>query len=386
MPLAACRKSPVPGCLAVPSIGGASHDVTEDSLESLVIEPLNKEQVRRAVERRNPEAVPLMLHKWWNEETSKKYGDALRELAARYPDDVLTAPYRAPGDATMLAKYPDYCWEYRKATVEQTGGLDSRHIIADWSDLDDFLAKMPRGDLPESIEPTAEFVKNHSDRYVLGGPWFLFYERLWTLLGMENTLASFYEHPREMKRLGEALVEYYKQVARSLAKTGVDGWLTSDDLGGQKALMFSPATFREFLKPWFEAVIAECHKHGLHFWLHSCGQLSEIMEDFCEIGLDVLHPIQAGVMDYRAVAQRFGGRITFFVGIDVQYLLPTGTAKQVKQSIKETIDIFDRPEGGLILGAGNAITCETPLENIEAYLDTITDYGREVRRKRRAAV
>ena len=45
------------------------------------------------------------------------------------------------------------------------------------------------------------------------------------------------------------------------------------------------------------------------------------------------------------------------------------------------IDIFDRPEGGLILGAGNAITSETPFENIEAYLDTITDYGRAVRRK-----
>ncbi|UCH36086.1 MAG: methylcobamide--CoM methyltransferase [Armatimonadota bacterium] len=351
-----------------------------------MVEPLSKEQVRRAVERRNPAAVPLMLHKWWNDETAKKYGDDLKELAARYPDDVLSAPYRAPGDGEMLRKYPEYRWEYRDAPAEdQPRAHDARHVIADWSDLDEFLAKMPRGDLPESIEPTTEFVKNHADRYVLSGPWFLFYERLWTLLGMENTLAAFHERPEEMKRLGEALVEYYKQVARSLARAGVDGWLTSDDLGAQKALMFSPATFREFLKPWFAAVIAECHKHGLHFWLHSCGQLTEIMDDFCEIGLDVLHPIQAGCMDQRAVARRFGGRITFFPGVDVQYLLPGGTVEQVRQGIKGMIDTFDRPEGGLILGAGNAITSETPLENIEAYLDTITDYGREVRRRHRAA-
>ena len=54
-----------------------------------MIEPLDKEQVRRAVERRNPSAIPLMLHKWWNEETAKKYGTAGRprsgpELAAHY--------------------------------------------------------------------------------------------------------------------------------------------------------------------------------------------------------------------------------------------------------------------------------------------------------------
>ena len=353
-----------------------------DMREAHVVEPLNKEQVRRAVDRRNPTAVPLMLHKWWNSETADKYGARLSDLAVGYPDDVLSAPYRAPGDSTLLAKYPEYRWEYRDARADAaTRGLDSQHVIADWSDLDEFLEKMPRGDLPESIEPTIEFVSNHRDRYILSGPWFLFYERLWTLLGMENALASFLERPAEMKRLGEALVEYYKQVARSLAKAGVDGWLTSDDLGAQKALMFSPATFREFLKPWFAAVIAESHKHGLHFWLHSCGQLSEIMDDFCEIGLDVLHPIQAGCMDQRDVAQRFGGRITFFAGVDVQYLLPNATADGVTRGIKDMIDTFDRPEGGLILGAGNAITPETPFENIEAYLDTITDYGRAVRRR-----
>jgi len=245
-----------------------------------------------------------------------------------------------------------------------------------------------------------------------------------------------------------------------LARAGVDGLLTSDDLGAQKSLMFSPATFREFLKPWFAAVIAACHEHGLHFWLHCCGQVTEIMEDFCEIGLDVLHPIQAGCMNHRrrraaprgraalwAQALLPGGRplawgateimedfcemgldvlhpiqagvhgppqaahrparsrsamgpgtlawgATSRLGghgqecpcssVDVQYLLPGGTVAQVRQGIEQMVDVFDRPEGGLVLGAGNAISCETPLENIEAYLDTITNYGRAVRRKHAA--
>jgi uroporphyrinogen decarboxylase len=344
-------------------------------------EPLNKEQVRRAVERGGPEATPLVLHKWWNFETAGKYGERLNELAARYPDDTVSAPYRGPGDPVIREKHPEYRWDHREAAAEQKGGLDSRQIIADWGELDEFLEKMPEADIPEIIEPTIECVKKNPDRYVLSGPWLLLYERLWTFRGMENILADFHEHPKEVKRLGEALVEHYKKVARSLAKAGVDGWLTSDDLGGQKSLMFSPAMFREFLKPWFAAIIAECQRNGLHFWLHCCGEVTEILEDFCEIGLDVLHPIQAACMDRKAVADRFGGRITFFAGADVQYLLPNGTVEGVKQGIREMIDTFDRPGGGLILGAGNAIMPETPLENIEAYLDTITDYGTEVRRQ-----
>lgn len=347
-----------------------------------MVEPLKKDEVRKAVERRGGEAVPLLLHKWWNEETLKRHGAALDELEARYPNDILMAPYAAPGDPAVTEKHPEYRWDVVRAQAPQRGGgMDSQHVIGDWSQLDEFLAQMPRGDLPESIAPTIECVKANPDRYIVSGPWFLFYERLWTLLGMENTLAAFYEHPREMHRLGEALVEYYKQVIRMLAKAGVDGWLTSDDLGAQRALMFSPATFREFFKPWFAAILDECHRCGLHFWLHSCGELSEIMEDFCEIGLDVLHPIQAGCMDRRATAERYGDRITFFAGVDVQHLLPEATPEGVRQGVREMIDIFARPAGGLIVGAGNAITAETPLENIEAYLDTITTYGREVRRQ-----
>jgi uroporphyrinogen decarboxylase len=49
------------------------------------------------------------------------------------------------------------------------------------------------------------------------------------------------------------------------------------------------------------------------------------------------------------------------------------------------IDAFYRPEGGLLLAAGNGILPDTPLENIRAMLEEITVYGTEVYRKKRSA-
>jgi uroporphyrinogen decarboxylase len=85
-------------------------------------------------------------------------------------------------------------------------------------------------------------------------------------------------------------------------------------------------------------------------------------------------------MDQRAVAERYAGRVSFLAGIDVQYLLPGGTAEDVVRGTKELIDAFDRPFGGCLLAASNGIMPETPLENIRAWLTTAEAYGAEKRR------
>jgi len=95
--------------------------------------------------------------------------------------------------------------------------------------------------------------------------------------------------------------------------------------------------------------------------------------------VDVVHPIQPIAMDQQAVAASHRGKLTFLAGLDVQYLLPTGSVDDVVEGTKRLIDTFDHEEGGCILAASNGIMPETPLENIEAWLKTAERYGREKR-------
>ena len=109
----------------------------------------------------------------------------------------------------------------------------------------------------------------------------------------------------------------------------------------------------------------------MHFWLHSCGDNSLLMEDLIEAGLDVFHPVQKGCMDPEETMRDFGDRITFLAGIDVQNLLPNATPEEVKNEIRMMKQIYNREHKGMLLAMGNGIMPDSPLENIEAALDAI---------------
>ncbi|HEY64170.1 MAG TPA: methylcobamide--CoM methyltransferase [Caldilineae bacterium] len=336
----------------------------------MIRQPYSKEIVRAVVERRGADVVPLAFHKWWGEGTYEKYDGLLDEISADIPDDVLVATYVTPGDYVSPTDDPNYRWAFSKSPDPTKTGRDERILLTEWDDLDLYLSEFPDPDKQPGIFDAARaFVSAHPDQYVLGHWWFCFYERLWSIRGMQNVLMDFILHPTELKRLSQAILDLHIKAVRGLAACGVDGIFTSDDLGSQRALMMSPDTFREFLKPLFADLIDEVHSLGMHFWLHTCGNVSEIIDDFIEIGLDVIHPIQAHTMDYQEIADRFGGRISFLIGIDVQWLLPQGTEEEVRAGVREVARIFRRPEGGLLMAAGNGILPETPLRNIRAFLE-----------------
>ena len=342
------------------------------------ITELTRAHVRAAIEHTGPPRIPTHLLKWFNSETSEKYGEELQQLCARYPDDLVSVGFTGPDWKTLSDEREQ----------EQDGGIDAHYILRDYDNIEAIAERIPQFAKEADYSAAEEAVAANPDRYRLGNSWFCLYERLWTLRGMENVLVDFYEYPDELGLLARAIADFHIEAIHRFGQMGCDGMCTSDDLGTQNALMMSPKHFREVLKPLFADIIATAHQYKMHFWLHTCGNVTEILDDFIEIGLDVIHPIQHSIypggvsaMDPVATAKRFGGKITFWAGVDVQYLLPLGTPDEVRAGLCELIDIFDGPNGGMMLAAGNAIMPETSLENIEACLDEAYRYGEEKRRR-----
>jgi len=354
---------------------------------SLKYEPISREDVKKALRGESKNRPPAFMHKWAGEGLADYHGgDALGQLFAPYPDDVIgTGPVQPGGWTAPEGFSPDYKWACSPPPQAGDGrrGHDSgSQIISDWSQLDDFLDTLPIPDDDRVFDPIRNAVERSKGQYVLCMAWGYFFERLWGLRGMQNLLMDFHLHPKEMHRLGEGLLKVALKFVEGAAEAGADGFSSSNDLGHQTGLMMHPDTFREFLKPLLAEVIKASHERGMEVWLHSCGNLTDILEDFAEIGLDALHPLQYGAMDWNETARIIDGRFTVWGGIDVQHILQEAQPEGVRAHVRELIDTFYQPGGGkVVVAAGNGITGSTPLENIDAFLDETFRYGLQKARR-----
>ena len=93
-----------------------------------------------------------------------------------------------------------------------------------------------------------------------------------------------------IKTAFESLLEFYKVWARRTTQAGGNDVWAGDDLGTQRSLFMPPDIFRDIYKPLADIL----HENGLDFWLHTCGNVHEILEDIVQVGVDVIHPIQVG--------------------------------------------------------------------------------------------
>jgi uroporphyrinogen decarboxylase len=152
-----------------------------------------------------------------------------------------------------------------------------------------------------------------------------------------------------------------------------------DDLGTQESLMISPRMYRAMLKPFHADLIAFIKERtDAKVFFHTDGDVFNLIEDFIEIGVDILNPIQtsAGKMsDLAGLKERYGGRIAFCGAIDTHRILPEGTPEEVQGEVRRVIDTLG-PGGGYLLSSVHSIMNDVPAENVLAMVDAVEKYGR----------
>lgn len=335
---------------------------------------LTRDEVIKVIEGKGAaQRVPMAFNPWVD---VRKFGGREGEyrcLLEEYPCDIdvitLNTPevFDAPEDA------PTYRWMNMDNPFPPNIALDAVSAIDDWNKLDEILAEFPD---PNYVKLVPQNVSEKGETYRVAVWWYWLFERLWSLRGMENALCDFYESPEEVHRLFRALTDFYKvMVTRAHDELGADAMWTSDDIGTQTGPFFSPEIFREFFKPYYKELIEHAHKLGMHFWMHSCGNIAQFIPDLIEIGLDVLHPIQKYTMDEREIAEKFGGKICIWAGFDVQRTIPYGTPDEVRKEVRYLLDTYYRSDGRLLITAGNSLTADTSYESLLALLDEALEYG-----------
>ena len=130
--------------------------------------------------------------------------------------------------------------------------------------------------------------------------------------------------------------------------------------------------WRKWLKPRLKRGIdsAKSINPDVLCYYHSDGDISDIIEDLIEIGVDILNPIQPECMDPVAVKERYGSRVNLWGTIGTQTTMPFGTPKEVRREVRRMIEDAGR-DGGLVIAPTHVLEPEVPFENIEAYVEAV---------------
>ena len=154
-------------------------------------------------------------------------------------------------------------------------------------------------------------------------------------------------------------------------------YLCGTDFGTQQSLFCSEKTFRELWFCYYKLLNDWIHTHTTwKTFKHSCGAIFPLIPALIECGFDILNPVQcsAAGMDPKRLKAEFGEQLVFWGGgVDTQKTLPFGTPDEVRDQVRQRIDIF-APGGGFVFNTVHNIQALTPIENLVAMFETIQLY------------
>ncbi|HSW41096.1 MAG TPA: uroporphyrinogen decarboxylase family protein [Patescibacteria group bacterium] len=247
------------------------------------------------------------------------------------------------------------------------------HPLADDAALASYVPPDPDRD---SLYVDAEHViRTYGDEYfIVGATVTTIWETAWALRGYTQLLIDMVTDEDLADAIFEIPFRYHMAAAERLAAMGVDMLWTGDDIGTQRGMLFSPATWRRFLKPRMAELIArvKAANPALKVAYHTDGDVRQVLPELAEIGIDVLNPVQPACMDPAWIKREYGDRLLFWGSIDEQRTLPFGTPQDVRDEIRLRLDTIGRG-GGLILGPTHHVQLDTPLENFWAMVEAIRD-------------
>ncbi len=244
------------------------------------------------------------------------------EIAIKYEP-----PFMTPEKAQMIKK--------RVTTIKDAVGDDG--IVGSWT--------------PHGPFNNASLLVNHETLYSLFLMDYPFYEKL-------------------MNFASDRILDY----TRAIDDAGVDVHCVGGNVPGG---FLGKKCYDEFVLPFEKKYIDFVQANGTPAMYHNCGEIMNLVESYKQLGARIIEPFSPpplGDADLQKVKETVNGEYVIVGGVDQVNVIQNGTIDEIKRATEKTMKI-GKPGGKFILQSADFLEYGTPIENLEAYVETAMQHA-----------
>jgi uroporphyrinogen decarboxylase len=145
-----------------------------------------------------------------------------------------------------------------------------------------------------------------------------------------------------------------------------------DDMAYRNGMLFSKKMWREIVRPYQERAIHWAHAHGIAAHLHCCGDISALLPELVDLGLDALNPLEVKAgMDAARIKREYGDDLVLQGGFDIR-LWEDGA--KAEENIRALLPVM-MESGGYVFASDHSIADSVSLENYGRIVSLVKEVG-----------
>lgn len=190
------------------------------------------------------------------------------------------------------------------------------------------------------------------------------------LRGMENVSRDLFKNPEGLKDLLEISLTSLVSFGLAVVHAGADIISISEPTCSGDVI--SRKSWEAFGFPYVKRLVQELKKTRKPILFHVCGDTSDRLDSFLDLGVDILSLDQK--VDFKYARAVVGDKACLMGNVDPTGTLLFGDPVKVKKESEQVIQKAGL-KGSFILSSGCAVPPDTPKENLKAMVDTARHFG-----------
>ena len=190
------------------------------------------------------------------------------------------------------------------------------------------------------------------------------------LIGVEKMTKLMIRNPEAVHKLCELSLKSCINFAEAAMKQGV-GISIAEPMSS--CTVVSPKHFREYAVPYLSKFVQFIKSKVNGVSIHICGKTEGIWTDIADMGINAFSV--DNVVDLSKCVKTIGDRVKIMGHVDPSSVMYAGTREEVRRATIDCVKQGYRCPKGYGIMSGCGLPVETPIQNIDAMIDTAREIG-----------